>query len=730
MPFYPRLFAIAALCISCRSSGSAELARYAGAGAAENNGYLEFYARAPRLSAQTQIAGKIRAYMFAAMQTPDLRAACGQWDCLPQQLQSLSAAQRSPLFGYAAFHLAELAASQSHPAQALQLLALIEEAPQALKRRASLLRGKLLPIAGAAVQDQVAHWEKHAAQFEDAESLYFAAHGFDMAGQKAQAQALAWKALEKPEADFPFSQSGILLRNMLGPAMFSSPTTAEKIRLMEALRVGKDRVTATRLMEHLHALPMADNEALLFAHYRARLQADKGDFSGLLNTLAPMMQRLLQPEHEKAALDICERLLKKKQYKPVARLFSSAQPGKSSLQCRLRLAQRTSDYSPAARRLARDYITLFDPESTLAERIFLRSCLPSGKKQGAAWNSECLAELRTITAGKALGAGARYFLVKQYDRQNKPELVRELLAEIAANYSDDYYFFRLIEYPVAEQKRWAATFKPDASRAAQLLAVLLHGSLTQAGNLPDLTDLAALEKEIHEKAGRFDGDQKMALLLLAAESREEMRELLRGEERPQIYSTLAALGLVAQKPDIALYGVKQYIRDRHLRPFLFEIPPKLRDMLYPRTYGALVEKYAAQNQLEQAEVFALIRQESQFFAGAISVARAQGLMQVLPSTGRLLAAKEGLKQFDLLRPEDNIRLGTAFMRDIRRTYAADFTALGIAYNAGPGRLRQWQKKYSSDDDIFVEEIPFQETYHYIRILLADRARYRALLASP
>ncbi|HNA80160.1 MAG TPA: lytic transglycosylase domain-containing protein, partial [Turneriella sp.] len=134
------------------------------------------------------------------------------------------------------------------------------------------------------------------------------------------------------------------------------------------------------------------------------------------------------------------------------------------------------------------------------------------------------------------------------------------------------------------------------------------------------------------------------------------------------------------------------------------------------------------NQLERAEAFALIRQESQFFAGAISVAKAQGLMQILPSTAELLAAKEGLGDYNLLKPEDNIRLGTSFMRDIRKAYAADFTGLAIAYNAGPGRLQQWRKKYSNDDDIFVEEIPFQETYHYVRVLLADRARYRALLS--
>lgn len=147
------------------------------------------------------------------------------------------------------------------------------------------------------------------------------------------------------------------------------------------------------------------------------------------------------------------------------------------------------------------------------------------------------------------------------------------------------------------------------------------------------------------------------------------------------------------------------------------------------TNSAHVQKYAAESGIEPAEVYALIRQESQFFPGAISIAKAQGLMQLLPSTAKLVAAKLRMKKYDLLKAEDNIRLGIGFMRDIKDSYTADYVGLAIAYNAGPGRFTQWKKKYSTDEDIFVEEIPFQETYHYVRVLLADRAKYRALLQS-
>lgn len=722
------LVLILTLVVHCRSSGSADLTRYAGKGANSENGYLTFYAQGQKLSARTQATGKLRAYLLSAMREPDLRLTCSTWDCVASALSATRGSDRSPLYSYAAYHLAAFAEQQNYPREASAIIALVDETAQPLARRVSLLRGRLLLLTAAPAPARAEHWQKHADKFTDPESLYLAAHGLDMAGEKRGAIELAWRALEKPEADFPFAQSGLLLRNLLGQAIYTQPSAMQRIRLMEALRVAKDRASAVKLWQALSHEKLSGKEQLLFTQYAARLLTDKGNFAELTRTVAGAGAEFLAAENEKPALDICERLLKKKQFAAVRHLFPLEPATKAAYQCRLRLAQRSSDYSPAARALAARYMTEFDSESTLAERIFLRSCLPAVGTHHESWDITCLEELRSVTAQKNLGAGARYFLARHFDSAGDTVKVRELLGELAQNYSDDYYFYRLMERPLSAQKAWAQSYRSDGTRLGHLLEVLLTGDVARARSLPEMAQLKTFENDIAKLSGRLDDDRLLALLLLAADSRDEMRELLRSEEKPEIYKVLAALGAVAQKPDMALYGAKMLVRDSKLRPFLFEIPDTLRAMLYPQAYGAYVETQAAKNQLERAEVFALIRQESQFFAGAISVANAQGLMQILPSTAELLAAREGLNDYNLLNPEHNIRLGTAFMRDIRRAYAADFTGLAIAYNAGPGRLLQWRKKFSHDDDIFVEEIPFQETYHYVRVLLADRARYRALLS--
>lgn len=390
--FLTPLVVTCTLVAHCRSSGGADLVRYAGPGAAEENGYLYFYAQGQKLSLKSQTVGKLRAYLFAAMQTPDLKLACAAWECAPKTLASLRKSERSPLYNYAAYHLAKLAESQGAFTEALELIGVIADAPVPLARKVSLLTGKLLALTAAPPQLRIGHWRSHVDKYPDAESLYFAAHGLELAGDKSGAEAMAWRALEKPEADFPFAQSGLLLRNALHRGIYTQPTVMQRIRLMEALRVAKDRASAFKLWQSLIPLKLFGDEKMLFVHYAARLLADKGNFAELAELVKSAGADFFAIENEKAALHTCERLLKKKQFTLVKELFVLEPASKSALQCRLRLFQRSSHYSPAVRPVAARYLTEFDKESTLAERIFLRSCLPGVGTHREQWDIPCLEE--------------------------------------------------------------------------------------------------------------------------------------------------------------------------------------------------------------------------------------------------------------------------------------------------------------------------------------------------
>lgn len=94
---------------------------------------------------------------------------------------------------------------------------------------------------------------------------------------------------------------------------------------------------------------------------------------------------------------------------------------------------------------------------------------------------------------------------------------------------------------------------------------------------------------------------------------------------------------------------------------------------------------------DPAFVLALMRQESEFDPGVVSSANAYGIMQMLPETARMTANKHGIP-YDgsrLLDAEYNATLGIAHVRDMLDQFGGSYVLVSIAYNAGPGRVKQW-----------------------------------------
>jgi soluble lytic murein transglycosylase len=150
-------------------------------------------------------------------------------------------------------------------------------------------------------------------------------------------------------------------------------------------------------------------------------------------------------------------------------------------------------------------------------------------------------------------------------------------------------------------------------------------------------------------------------------------------------------------------------------------------LLYPLRYQEPLAGAARTAGLDPTLVAALVKQESNFTADAVSTAGARGLMQVMPDVGRALWRGPGAWNPALLfRPEVNIALGTRHLADALRGWPDPAYALA-AYNAGGTRVRRWRRLRGGDDaELFVERIPFVETRDYARIVLRNREFYRTL----
>gem|GEM_PF-1887503 len=85
-------------------------------------------------------------------------------------------------------------------------------------------------------------------------------------------------------------------------------------------------------------------------------------------------------------------------------------------------------------------------------------------------------------------------------------------------------------------------------------------------------------------------------------------------------------------------------------------------------------------------VTAVIKAESTFKNHATSIRGAQGLMQIMPDTGHYIAKKVGGGRASLRDPEENIRLGIAYLKYLENYFGKDRKKILIAYNWGPANL--------------------------------------------
>jgi peptidoglycan lytic transglycosylase len=142
--------------------------------------------------------------------------------------------------------------------------------------------------------------------------------------------------------------------------------------------------------------------------------------------------------------------------------------------------------------------------------------------------------------------------------------------------------------------------------------------------------------------------------------------------------------------------------------------------------------------VDPALVHALSRQESEFNAAAKSPVGAAGLMQLMPATARGVARRYKVQysQAQLTNPAYNTQLGEAFLNDLISSYNGSYFLALAAYNAGPGRVKEWMEIYGDprnpdvDPIDWIERIPFTETRRYVIKIMETLQLYRSRLSGP
>ncbi|MGQ2969395.1 MAG: transglycosylase SLT domain-containing protein [Allorhizobium sp.] len=139
----------------------------------------------------------------------------------------------------------------------------------------------------------------------------------------------------------------------------------------------------------------------------------------------------------------------------------------------------------------------------------------------------------------------------------------------------------------------------------------------------------------------------------------------------------------------------------------------------------------------KALAYAIARQESAFNPAAVSPADARGLLQLLPSTAKGVAARHGIAYAPekLTRdPGFNATLGAHYLGEQIDAFGGSYILTFIAYNAGPRKVPEWIERYGdprgkSVDEVvdWIERIPFPETRNYVMRVMENYQVYKSRL---
>jgi soluble lytic murein transglycosylase len=209
---------------------------------------------------------------------------------------------------------------------------------------------------------------------------------------------------------------------------------------------------------------------------------------------------------------------------------------------------------------------------------------------------------------------------------------------------------------------------------------------------------------------------------------EEMVEMTRralGDSK--LLYALSAAYVQASRYHLALRILRRHFHS--LARTGVDTPRAFWELVYPIGWRSELTEAASRAAIDPLLVAAVVREESSFYPQARSRVGARGLMQLMPETARPLAQARrlALNNAELLDdPATNLELGSVYLAGLLREFG-DARLAVAAYNAGPARVREWWGTRRSDDlEVWVEQIPFDETRAFVRRVMLSWDEYRRL----
>lgn len=293
-----------------------------------------------------------------------------------------------------------------------------------------------------------------------------------------------------------------------------------------------------------------------------------------------------------------------------------------------------------------------------------------------------------------------FWVGKYYENKNDKANAKEMYKTIMEKFPDSYYAFRAHGRLNAINKGFDMGW--ETNRLGRLPVEEMQISLPYT------------YKEIEQKFGPqtaemiLNGDYETAMLFVKDDPfLESWVKYKDGATASSIVAARNAMGNTLDRPDPK--------------------DPKWK-LIYPIYYPDALNDNAEVNGLDPFLAISLLKEESYFNPYAVSSSNALGLMQVLPGTAKDIIRWKRLGSYcnkALFDPEENIKIGTAYLGHTKEFFDGNMLFSVAAYNAGPAAVKTWTKKLSTDDlDKFVENIPYTQTRDYVKKVFGSYWNYK------
>ena len=317
------------------------------------------------------------------------------------------------------------------------------------------------------------------------------------------------------------------------------------------------------------------------------------------------------------------------------------------------------------------------------------------------------------------GSGARMFLGDAYMKVGKDSLAREAYLDCIRDFPLAYYAHRsrmkLVEYKLMAEKD--VPYAHGVRMAPEQALAWVRAS--QKVGKPDTTYNPERYNRIRTLFQYGFSDQAFALYDEARKKNAKRLDFL--YEYGKLFYEMGETA--------AGYRLARQFQNNIDRRRLMAPPIDVLHYLFPIPYMDQV-KFHSGERIDPFFVYSVMRQESIFNFEIMSPAGACGLLQIMPATGKMLAEKESIPNFEprqLFNAYMNIRLGIRYLVDLKAEYNDDYMYVLGNYNAGPKPTKRWQAAGEGKSwDVRAEDISYWETRDYVKRVMGNYWIYQEI----